>query len=368
VTPLKATNDLRRSNEPFIDELAEACRRVIEGGWYVLGDEVARFEADFARYCGSSFAIGLANGTDALEIALRAVGVSAGSKVALVANAGGYGTIAVNLVGAEPVYVDVDESTYCMDPVAFEAEVARTDLAAVIVTHLYGQLADVEKLCAIAAAHGIRVIEDCAQAHGARRAGRRAGAWGEIATFSFYPTKNLGAIGDAGAVVTSDPELAERARRLRQYGWSSKYVSTDLHGRNSRIDELQAAVLNVKLPHLDAANARRREVAAQYAELITHPSVTLPAINGEDHVAHLFVLRTGQRESLAAHLRASGVPFDVHYPLPDYRQPMFADRFAEVSLAGTEALCDQVLTLPAFPELTREEIDMVATAVNRWRP
>jgi len=365
--PLRAMNDLAAHNASLAGELTAAVTRVVGSGWYVLGAEVTAFEAAFAGFCGVPHAIGVANGTDALELALASVGVGRDDAVALVANAGGYGTTAVNALGATARYVDVDADTMLIDPVSLDRVLSAGNVRAVVVTHLYGRLAAMPALLAVAAAHGVRVVEDCAQAHGAAdEDGRRAGAFGDVAAFSFYPTKNLGALGDAGAVVTADAEVAQRVTRLRQYGWDRKYRQVLAPARNSRLDEIQAAVLSVKLPHVPGWNARRVEIAARYAAAIVHPKVTLPAVAAPGHVAHLYVVRTADRDGLAAHLRAQGVPCEVHYPLPDHRQPAAGDRHAGVSLPVTEQLCGEVLSLPNYPEMRDADVDAVVAAVNRW--
>ncbi len=364
-------NDLVALHAPLAGALSAAVRRVLDSGWFILGPEVAAFEEAFAAYCGVGHAVGVGNGTDAIELALAGVGVGRGDRVALAANAGGYGTTAVLALGAEPVYVDVGEDTATLDPALLDRET----FDAVLVTHLYGRLADLPALRAVADAHGARLVEDCAQAHGAAHsagpdagpdAGRRAGAWGDAAAFSFYPTKNLGALGDAGAVVTADAGVAARVRRLRQYGWDRKYHQVDAQARNSRMDELQAAVLGVKLPHLDGWNARRVAVAARYAAAVRHPKLTLPEVAAPSHVGHLYVLRTTDRDALAAHLRANGVPHDVHYPVPDHRQPVHGGRFEGLVLPVTERLCAEVLSVPCHPTLDLAEVDRVAAVLNAF--
>jgi dTDP-4-amino-4,6-dideoxygalactose transaminase len=327
---------------------------------------VAAFERAFAEYCGLAHAVGVANGTDALELALAAVGVGRGDAVALAGNAGGYGTTAVNALGAVPSYVDVGPATASLDPRALDLACRSGQIRAVVVTHLYGRLADIEEIVRVAASHGVKVIEDCAQAHGAIRAGKRAGSWGDAGAFSFYPTKNLGALGDAGAVVTNDRDVADRVSRMRQYGWESKYRQSLMPARNSRLDEIQAAILLAKLPYLDGWNSRRSALASRYAKKITHPKVTVVGTAGSDNVAHLFVIRTAQRATLMEHLRQHGVPHEIHYPIPDHRQPAFGDRFAALVLPVTEQLCAEVLTLPCFPEMTDEEADLVADVINQW--
>lgn len=356
-------NDLKRHHDPLAKELAEAVKRVMSRGWYILGPEVEAFEAEFASYCGVPNCIAVGNGTDALELALLALGIGPGSEVATVANAGMYGTTAILRAGAKPLYVDVDEESMTMSPEALRAALSR-ETAAVIVTHLYGRMAPVGKLCEIAAAHNIPLIEDCAQAHGAERAGRKSGTWGTLGCFSFYPTKNLGALGDGGAIVTADADLAARIRALRQYGWTSRYRSTLAGGRNSRLDEMQAAVLRAKLPHLDGWNARRREIAQRYAEALAGMGLALPPA-GSDYVAHLYVIRSRQREPLRAALAAAGIGTDVHYPVPDHQQEsMRGVSFRPTPLPVTESYAGEVLTLPCFPEMTDAEVEEVAAAIR----
>lgn len=357
-------NDLGR--QVGAGEIRDAVERVIASGWYVLGQECAMFEREFADYCGTAFCIGVGNGTDALELSFRALGL-ANKRVATVANAGFYSTTALVAAGAFPVYVDVDPERQLMDLDGLAALAAAGELDAVVVTHLFGLMHDMQAILSIADAASIPVIEDCAQAHGARRNGRRAGSFGDIACFSFYPTKNLGALGDGGAIVTDDPELAARLSALRQYCWEGKYRVMSPGGRNSRLDEIQAAVLRAKLPRLDAGNARRREIAARYTEGIEHPGIVCPPLRGEDYVAHLYVVTCDDPAGLRSHLAAADIATDVHYPIPDHLQPAFAARERRLSLPVTETLAAQVVTLPCFPELTDEEADRVIHHVNSWR-
>ncbi|TAH47257.1 MAG: DegT/DnrJ/EryC1/StrS family aminotransferase [Dokdonella sp.] len=358
-------NDLGRHNAALRDQLGLAAREVVEGGWYVLGGQGERFERKFAEYCAVPHCVGVANGTDAIELALRCLKVGAHSRVLTVANAGMYSTIAIRSTGAVPVFVDVDPSTLCMDPTSLKQALA-CQPDAVVVTHLYGRLADAHTISGLCAEHGVPLIEDCAQAHGAQRDGRKAGSFGVMGCFSFYPTKNLGALGDAGAVVTADDALAKRLRQLRQYGWESKYTSAVEGGRNSRMDEIQAAFLSAKLPQLDAWNKSRRRVASQYSQGIQNPRLHLPGQSGDDFVAHLYVIRTAGRNGLREHLRRAGIASDIHYPLADHRQPCIADRFADVALPNTELATSQVLTLPCFPEMTDAEVQRVIEACNTW--
>jgi aminotransferase EvaB len=358
-------NDLVRQNRLVREQLVSSARRVIERGWYVLGSEGAEFEKAFAAYCGVPHAVGVANGTDGIELALRAVGVEEGHNVATVANAGFYASTSIHAIGARPLYVDVIAETHSMSIDALKRELARDTVRAVIATHLYGRLADVEAIAAICRPLGIPVIEDCAQAHGATRNGRAAGSFGDAGCFSFYPTKNLGALGDGGAVTTSDAEIAEQLRELRQYGWDKKYQVGRAGGRNSRLDELQAALLLAKLPHLDRWNVDRRAIARRYSNEISNPRVKCPQDFGTDNVAHLFVVRCDDRDGFRRHLEARGVGSDIHYPIPDHRQPAYAA--ASVGrLPETERLAMEIITIPCFPEMEEEEISQVIDVVNAW--
>lgn len=344
-------------------DLPALLRSVVDSQRYMLGPRVQAFEEAFAAYVGVRHAIGVANGTDALELALRGLGLGPGQRVLTVANAGFYASTAIRAVGAEPVYAEIDDAMLTLAPAALAEALAGQRLHAVVVTHMYGQLADMPAIAAQCEAAGVPLIEDCAQAHGARRDGRQAGAWGDIGCFSFYPTKNLGALGDGGALVTTDDALAARLRALRQYGWGTKYEVVHEGGRNSRLDELQAAVLEAKLPLLDEANARRRAIAARYGAAFAGLPLQAPLAQGEDYVAHLYVVRSTQREALRAHLSAQGIASDVHYPLPDHRQPVVADACAGVRLPLTEAACAQVLSLPCFLGMTDSQVEQVISVV-----
>jgi dTDP-4-amino-4,6-dideoxygalactose transaminase len=359
-------NDLVRQNRLIHDQLLDSARRVIERGWYVLGSEGETFETAFAGYCGVPYAVGVANGTDAIELALRAVGVGQGHGVATVANAGFYASTSIYAIGARPLYVDVDPQTHLMSVDSLQQRLAGSAVRAVIATHLYGRLAEIEAIIAICSPLGIPVIEDCAQAHGATRHGKAAGSFAEAGCYSFYPTKNLGALGDGGAVTTANAAIAERVRQLRQYGWDQKYRVSRAGGRNSRLDELQAALLLAKLPYLDRWNEARRAIAHRYGAEIKHPRVKCPDHFGADNAVHLFVVRCEDRSGLQRHLDAQGVSSDIHYPLPDHRQPAYAaSAFDE--LPETGRLAEEILTIPCFPEMEEGEIDQVIEAVNSWR-
>jgi dTDP-4-amino-4,6-dideoxygalactose transaminase len=291
--------------------------------------------------------------------------VGPGDTVLTTANAGFYSSAATYATGAIPIYVDVDPETFTMSPAAL-ARALPLRPKAVVVTHLYGRLAAIEEIVALSAAVGASVIEDCAQAHGASRTGRRAGSFGTFGCFSFYPTKNLGAAGDGGALVTNDNDLADRARRLRQYGWATKY-EVGLHGgRNSRLDEVQAAVLNDKLPHLDAWNAERRDIARQYVKGLRTLPLRLPPSLREEYVAHLFVVATTHRDSLRAHLAAEGIGSEIHFPIPDHLQPISRGANVLADVPVSEAACQTVLSLPCFPGIVQLEIDRIIGAVARY--
>ena len=367
VTTSVPVNALDRHIAPLSSQLQHITAEVIASGYYVLGPNVKAFEAEFASYCGAAHCVGVANGTEALELGLRSLGVAPGKAVAVVANAAMYGTTAVLACGAEPVFVDIDPLTMTMSSTALADVLSKRHIDVVIITHLYGQLADMPTLMALTASHGCAVFEDCAQAHGARdAAGKIAGSFGQAASFSFYPTKNLGALGDGGAVVTNQSEIADKVRKLRQYGWSAKYCNQLAGGRNSRLDELQAAFLRQLLPLLDGWNARRRAIANRYSTHIRHAKIAVPPVRGDDFVAHLYVVKSKERAALQHHLEAHGVGSDIHYPTADYLQPLFAHRFQDIHLASTEAACDEVLTLPCFPELTDAEVTQVIDACNHW--
>jgi dTDP-4-amino-4,6-dideoxygalactose transaminase len=358
--------DLKRQYEAIKPELDEAAARVLSSGWYILGPEVQAFEAAFAAYCGVGHAIGVGNGTEALYLALAALGVGAGDEVITVANAAVYEALTILQAGARPVFVDVDEHTHTLDPEQLEDAITpRTK--AIMPVHLYGRMADMDMLAEIARRHGLPIVEDCAQAHGAKLGGKAAGSIGACGCFSFYPSKNLGALGDGGMVVTDDANLAAKLRRLREYGWRERYYTTDLGGINSRLDELQAALLHVKLRHLPEWNARRRQIAVHYDELLAGTGLVRPEILDDDaHVYHLYVVRSAERDRLQAALRQRGVGSAVHYPLPAHLQPAYESLglAAPGSLPVTERLAAEVLSLPIYPELSDAEVDMVATAVR----
>lgn len=345
--------------------LSAAVQQVLDSHWYVLGQQVQGFETEFARYIGVKHCVSVANGTDALELALRAAGVVSGDQVITVANAGFYSSTAIYALGAVPLYADIDEVALTLSPAALEqALVSRP--AAVVVTHLYGHMANMPALTALCQRAGVPLIEDCAQSHGAVLAGRQAGSWGKLACFSFYPTKNLGAMGDGGAVTTDDAALAARLYTLRQYGWTEKYKVSTPGGRNSRLDEMQAAILRAKLPLLNIHNTQRRRIAARYNSAFTALPLQCPPSVGDDYVAHLYVLRTPQRDALRAFLLAQGIATDVHYPIADHQQPAYPDVRLACVLDVTQAACASVLSLPCYPGLTDANVDRVIQAVREF--
>lgn len=361
-------NDLRAAWAAQRDDLAATALRVLEGGWYILGEEVTTFEAEFAAWCGATGCVGVNSGTDALHLALRALGIGAGDEVITVAHTAVATVAATVLAGATPVLVDIDPTTCTMDPAAADAAITpRT--RALLPVHLYGHPADMDALPELARRHNLRLIEDCAQAHGATWHGQMVGTFGDAACFSFYPTKNLGALGDAGAVVSRDPALLERVRLQREYGWTpqARYVS-QVEGLNSRLDELQAALLRVKLHTLDAANESRRSLAAHMTRLLP-PQLAAPVERREAlHVYHLYVARAGsfaERERLRAGLAVAGVGSAVHYPVPIHHQPGYADRVRVAgSLRHSEAAAQTVLSLPLYPSLTRTQVEYVTSTLR----
>lgn len=345
-------------------DFSEPLMRVVDRHWYVMGEEVQAFESEFAQYLGVDHCISVANGSEALEIALLGLGVGPGDRVITVANAGFYSSTAIHAVGATPVYVDVDERSLTMCPTSLEKALSRP-AKVVVVTHLYGQLAQIEKLTAICKASNAAVLEDCAQSHGARSKNGQCGSFGDVACFSFYPTKNLGALGDGGAIVTGSKAVAEKLRKIRQYGWSKKYHVTVPSGRNSRLDEIQAAILRLKLPLLDKWNNERRSIASAYCAAFANLPIQMPASLGEDFVAHLFVIRVENRDDFISFLKQHGVSTDVHYPVPDHWQTAYEPE-ETFHLPVTERACSGLVSLPCFPGLTEDQVTYVVNTVRSY--
>jgi len=352
-------------------EINEAVAGVLESGWYLSGKQVENFETEFAAYIGTEHALGVANGTDALQVALRACGVGPGDEVVTVSHTASATVAAIELTGATPILIDIDPTYYTMDPNRLEQVVqssrrqATSRLKAIVPVHLYGQPADMVGIMDLARSAGLRVVEDCAQAHGAALHDRNVGTWGDIAAFSFYPTKNLAALGDAGGVVTNDPDLAEQARLVHQYGWRERYVS-DIRGMNSRLDEVQAAVLSVKLRHLDDENRARQRIAHRYNMLLRESSaLECPRVRpAARHVYHQYVIRSRRRDDLRAALANVGIGTAIHYPAPAHLQPAFRD-LPDLGgkLTASEEAAREVLSLPMFPQLSDESVAIVAERI-----
>jgi len=351
-------------------EIDAAIQRVLDSGRYILGREVAAFERSFAAYLGIKHAIGVANGTDALELALRGCGVGPGDLVFTVSHTSVATVAAIELVGATPVLVDIDPVTYTLDPNTLETALAHSQvgtLKAVISVHLYGQPANMPAILDVARHFGIYVIEDCAQSHGACLQNRMTGTWGDIAAFSFYPTKNLAAMGDGGLVATNNPVLAERVRLLREYGWRDRYLS-DFPGMNSRLDELQAAILLVRLQYLDSENEYRRRLAQIYNTLLADTGILLPEVRPNAiHAFHQYAIRLPKRDALRAYLKQAGIGTLVHYPVPIHLQPAYRGRLdGRGTLPVTERIATEILSLPMFPQLSSEQIHRVVKEIKVW--
>lgn len=370
-------SDPRANYRAHKKEIDSAVQRVLKRGRYVLGEEVEAFEQEFSRYIGTRFAVGVGSGTDALQLAIRASGIGPGDAIITVSHTAVATVAAIELTGSAVVLVDIDLDTYTMDPGRLEQAIHsfassrssfKARLKAILPVHLYGHPANMTAICEIAKRHNLHVIEDCAQSHGAEIEGRKTGAWGNVAAFSFYPTKNMGALGDAGAVATNDEHLAEKVRRMREYGWRQRYVS-ESPGTNSRLDELQAAILRVKLRHLDRENDRRRRLAGLYCSLLSRSQLILPrAKPNVTHVYHQFVVRSTHRDGLRSFLTANSIGTLVHYPVPVHLQPAYNRRVlvGNGGLHNTEQLCREILSLPMHPQLSTEQVRRVCGLVEEW--
>jgi dTDP-4-amino-4,6-dideoxygalactose transaminase len=341
-------------------EIDAAIKRVLKSGWFILGKEVKSFEEEFAKFIGVSYAKGVASGTDAIMLALRALQIGAGDEVITVSHTAVATVAAIEMTGAKTVMADIEENYYTLDAAKLEAVITpRTK--AIIAVHLYGQPADLDAIMKITGKHNLPVIEDCAQAHGAKYNNKRTGSIGLLGCFSFYPTKNLGALGDGGMVVTNDAKLAERIEYLRQYGWKERYIS-EYAGVNSRLDELQAAVLRVKLAHLDDDNAKRTRIAAMYDKQLGGLDLILPKKRENcTHAYHLYVVRTKKRDELLKYLKENDIAAGIHYPLPVHLQPAYNNG---QKLPVTEKIAKEVLSLPMYPELSDEEVQKIINAVK----
>lgn len=373
--------DLRAINAQYADELAAAAKRVIDSGWYIHGEEHAAFEREFAAWNGSKHCLGIANGLDALTLTLRAwkeMGVlTDGDEVIVPANTYIASVLAITENRLKPVLVEPDPTTYNLDPKRLEAALTKRTRA-ILVVHLYGRIAPMPEIMTFARKHGLKVLEDCAQAHGASIGGKKAGTWGDAAGFSFYPGKNLGALGDAGATTTNDDALADCLKALRNYGSHKKYHNL-YQGPNSRLDEIQAALLRVKLKYLDAETERRRDIAEMYLKGIANPAIRPPQsaeslVSGhpssvfarEACVWHLFVVRCARREALQRHLASAGVQTVIHYPIPPHKQDCYPE-LRHFALPLTETIHEEVLSLPISPVMDNSSIECVIDSVNSWK-
>ena len=347
-------------------ELLKTFESVIDSGIYILGNEVSLFEKEFANYIGIKFCVGVANGTDALAIALRGLGVQIGDEVITVSHSAVATVAAIEMAGAIPVFADIEPDTRCMDLDKLK-DLISSKTKVIIPVHIYGQPARIKEIINVANKYGIKVLEDCAQAHGAKVGDRKVGSFGDAAAFSFYPTKNLGAIGDGGAIVTNSAEVFEKVLALRQYGWVKRYVS-EFTGVNSRLDELQAAFLRIKLRELDKDNTRRNEIASMYKSVFENLDIMLPqTITDTYHAYHLYVIEHDKRDELAKYLQTQGVGTALHYPVPIHLQPAYKGKFrGSDQLLQTELLYKSILSIPMFPELTDEQVNFVIDAISRF--
>lgn len=356
--------DLKRINDTHQEGIRAATERVLQSGWYILGQEGVAFEQAFARYCGTRHCIGVANGLDALTLVLNAWAFDPGTEVIVPSNAYVASVLSVTLAGLVPVFVEPDPRTYLLDSALIEAAIS-TRTKAILPVHLYGRCCDMVAINTVAQRYNLMVLEDAAQAHGAWHGSHWAGNLGNAAGWSFYPSKNLGALGDAGAITTNDDALANRLRALRNYGSVQKYVN-EYAGHNSRLDELQAAILSVKLPWLDRENSRRRALARLYLTGITNPSVRLPPADQPDEdVWHLFVVRHPRRDAFRAYLLERGVSTEVHYPISPHHQRAYA-AYAHLSLPISEQLHREVVSLPLNPTLTDDEVTYIIDVINQY--
>ncbi|GMN99937.1 DegT/DnrJ/EryC1/StrS family aminotransferase [Parageobacillus thermoglucosidasius] len=358
--------DLRAVNAQYQKEIQEAINRTINSGWYILGDEVKNFEMEFAEYCGVKHAIGVANGLDALTLILKACGIGQGDEVIVPSNTFIASILAISASGATPILVEPDIRTYNINPKKIEEKITEKTKA-IIVVHLYGQVANMNAIKAIATKYNLKIIEDAAQAHGAVYGDKRAGSLGDAAGFSFYPSKNLGALGDGGAITTNDDELAEKLRALRNYGSHEKYKNL-FKGVNSRLDEIQAAILRVKLKYLDKDNEKRRQIAEYYLNHIKNEKVILPIIeNGNrlSHVWHLFVVRVENRERFQKYLKENGIQTSIHYPIPPHKQKAY-EEWNHCSFSISEKIHKTVISLPISPVLAFEHVKKIVKIINEY--
>jgi dTDP-4-amino-4,6-dideoxygalactose transaminase len=351
--------------ESYQTEIEEAVLAVIRGNRYVLGEEVALLEREFADYIGTTSAIGVANGTDAIELALRALGVGFGDEVITVSHTAVATIAAIEATGADAVLVDVESEYYTLNPEQLK-EVFSGKTRAIIAVHLYGQSANLDAITDFCQKNKVFLIEDASQAHGAKYKSKRLGSIGDIGCFSCYPTKNLGAIGDAGLITTNDTDLATKVRMLREYGWNNRI--SEFAGRNSRLDEIQAAILRIKLKHLDSDNEKRRQLAQYYTANLPESQVSLPVVRANvESVFHLFVLQVKQRQELLKYLLSNGIQAGVHYPVPVHLQPAYKGRISIASdMSVTEGLTDRIISLPMYPELSMQDAEKITNTIKSF--
>lgn len=358
-------NDLKRGYELFQDEYEKKAIEVLRSGWYVLGKEVEVFEQMFSEYVGTKYCIGVDNGLNAIMLGIKALGIGCGDEVIVAANTYIATVLGVSLNGATPVFVDADEY-HNIDPEKIEAVISNKTKA-VLVTHLYGQACRMEQMKEICSRHEIYLLEDCAQAHGAEVSGKKVGSFGIMGFFSFYPTKNLGAFGDGGAISTNSEEMNQKLRALRNYG-SVKRYQNDYEGNNSRLDELQAGLLNVKLSHIEELTKERRDIATRYLKEIDNPRIMLPqTVQKSTHVYHLFVIQTEKRDSFREYMKTNGIATDVHYPLPPYlAKPYLHLGYQRGDFAVTERLYERIVSIPIFNGMREDEINKVIEVINQY--
>lgn len=348
----------------YKSEIDATISRVLDKGLYILGEEVRAFEEEFANYIGASYGVGVGSGTEAIHLALVACGIGPGDEVITVSHTATATIAAIELAGATPVFVDIEPDFYTIDPTKLGAAITSCTKA-IIPVHIYGQAAEMDPILEVAEKHNLRIIEDSAQAHGAIYRGKRVGSLGDVGCFSFYPTKNLGAIGDGGMVVTNNMELAQKAKLLREYGWTKRFIS-QVRGWNTRLDEVQAAILRVKLKYLDDDNAARRRVANLYTEGLAESGLILPSTPEKGrHVYHLYVVRSERRDDLLSYLRSLDISASIHYPVPVHLQPAYSN-LSDRTLPETERAAGEVLSLPIYPELTNTEIGFIISSIKEF--
>jgi dTDP-4-amino-4,6-dideoxygalactose transaminase len=359
--------NMQRRLDKHSGRIQDAISKILKSGHIILGESVENFEREFANYIGVDHCIGVGNGTDAIEIALRSLGLVKGAKVGITANAGGYSRIAIEASGFQAVYEDVHEGSHCLSKEGV-LKLIEAGVSAIILTHLYGRVApDSSEIAALCKSANIWLIEDCAQAHGSQHSNKHAGTFGDLATFSFYPTKNLGTLGDAGCVVSNNEAIAARVRKLRTYGWQEKYDVSLIGGRNSRIDAIQAAILSSLLPYLDEENEERREIARIFSLEINSDKLSMVNKNVAGCNFHLLLVRTPFRAELIEHLISLRIGYAIHYPIPDHHQDAW-DQITELRLPVTEKLASEILSVPCFPGMTSQELSYLISALNSFAP